>query len=94
MQYTIQLYIHYKYTTIYYYAVHGTDAPNSVTNETNLICSVLNLQIATIRQSVQTAAFSGESKANTATDLLFSAAEKHMHNMCLLFNSACFREEC
>ena len=57
MQYTIQLYIHYKYTTIYYYAVHGTHAPVSVRNETNLICSVLNLQIATIRQSVQTAAF-------------------------------------
>ena len=31
MQYTIQPYIHYKYTTIYYYAVHGTDAPDSVT---------------------------------------------------------------
>ena len=26
MQYTIQSYIHYKYTTIYYYAVHGTHA--------------------------------------------------------------------
>ena len=57
MQYTLQLYIHYKYTTIYYYAVHETYAPDSVTNETNLICSVLNLQIATIRQSVQKAAF-------------------------------------
>ena len=57
MQYTIQLYIHHNYTTIYYYAVHETDAPDSVMNETNLICSVLNLQIATIRQSVQTAAF-------------------------------------